>query len=128
MLPCQGNVIMTGAAGDWRLPLHRHHGAAGPGVRLLAGQLPRPLSGVRVATAANTLYMLGGQIVSSWRPCTNLRFQGRGADSSHEYYAEILRFQPDTEEWVLAGSMLQQRYDHASATIHFEDVRDVCFQ
>ena len=34
MLPC--HVIMTGAAGDWRLPLHRHHGAAGPGVRLLA--------------------------------------------------------------------------------------------
>ena len=51
-----------------------------------------------------------------------------GADSSHEYYAEILRFQPDTGEWARAGSMLQPRYDHAAATIHFEDVRDVCFQ
>ena len=48
----------------------------GSGSWRLAGLLPRPLSGVRVATAANTLYMLGGQIVSSWRPCTNLRVQG----------------------------------------------------
>ena len=36
----------------------------GSGSWRLAGLLPRPLSGVRVATAANTLYMLGGQIVS----------------------------------------------------------------
>ena len=101
----------------------------GSGSWRLAGQLPRPLSGVRVATVANTLH-------AGWADCTDciitaLLYQSPcsgGADSSHEYYAEILRFQPDTEEWVLAGSMLQQRYDHASATIHFEDVRDVCFQ
>ena len=36
----------------------------GSGSWRLAGQLPRPLSGVRVATVANTLYLLGGQIVS----------------------------------------------------------------
>ena len=97
----------------------------GSGSWRLAGLLPRPLSGVRVATVANTLYTLGGIMVMA--PLYQCSYAG-GADSSHEYYAEILRFQPDTGEWARAGSMLQPRYDHASATIHFEDVRDVCFQ
>ena len=34
----------------------------GSGSWRLAGLLPRPLSGVRVATVANTLYMLGGSL------------------------------------------------------------------
>ena len=101
----------------------------GSGSWRLAGQLPRPLSGVRVATGHRGQHSLP----AGWADCIMmaLLYQSPcsgGADSSHDYYAEILRFQPDTEEWVRAGSMLQQRYDHASATIHFEDVRDVCFQ
>ena len=120
---------MTGAAGGWRLPLHRHHGAAGPGVRLLAPGWPAAPPPVGCEGGHRGQHSLH----AGWADCiiTALLYQSPcsgGADSSHEYYAEILRFQPDTEEWVLAGSMLQQRYDHASATIHFEDVRDVCFQ
>ena len=31
--------------------------------RLAAGLLPRPMSGVRVATVANTLYLTGGIVI-----------------------------------------------------------------
>ena len=39
---------------------------------------------------------------------------------------EILEFHPNTEEWSLAGHMLEARYEHAVSTINFEDVRDHC--
>ena len=42
-------------------------------------------------------------------------------------YDEILEFRPDTEDWSLAGRMIEAREGHAVATINFEDVRDVCF-
>ena len=42
-------------------------------------------------------------------------------------YDEILEFRPDTEEWSLAGRMIQAREGHAVSTINFEDVKDVCF-
>ena len=42
-------------------------------------------------------------------------------------YDKILEFRPDTEDWSLAGRMLEARYKHAVSTINFEDVRDVCF-
>ena len=43
-------------------------------------------------------------------------------------YDEILEFCPDTEEWSLAGRMIEARNQHAVSTINFEDVRDVCFE
>ena len=50
-------------------------------------------------------------------------------DSNLHYYDEILEFHPDTEEWSLAGHMIEARYhQHTVTTINFEDVRDVCFQ
>ena len=39
-----------------------------------------------------------------------------------------LEFHPDTEEWSLAGHMIEARYQHTVSTINFEDVRDVCFE
>ena len=42
------------------------------------------------------------------------------------YTDEILEFRPDTEEWSLAGRMIQARSNHAVSTINFEDVRDHC--
>ena len=43
-------------------------------------------------------------------------------------YDEILVFRPDTEDWSLAGRMVEARYKHAVSTINFDDVRDVCFE
>ena len=39
---------------------------------------------------------------------------------------EILEFRPDTEEWSLAGHMVEARRDHAVSTINFEDVYLYC--
>ena len=41
-------------------------------------------------------------------------------------YDEILEFRPDTEDWSLAGRMLEARYKHAVSTINFEDVQNYC--
>ena len=43
------------------------------------------------------------------------------------YTDEILEFRPDTEDWSLAGRMIEAREGHAVATINFEDVKNVCF-
>ena len=42
------------------------------------------------------------------------------------YRDEILEFRPDTEDWSLAGRMVESRSDHAVSTINFEDVREWC--
>ena len=41
-------------------------------------------------------------------------------------YDEILEFRPDTEDWSLAGRMLEDRDGHAVSTINFEDVQKYC--
>ena len=41
-------------------------------------------------------------------------------------YDEILEFRPDTEDWSLAGHMLEARRDHAVSTINREDVYLYC--
>ena len=51
---------------------------------------------------------------------------GIGIDYDYDLYDEILEFHPDTEEWILAGRMIEARGGHAVSTINFEDVRDVC--
>ena len=53
---------------------------------------------------------------------------GIGIDYDYDLYDEILEFHPDTEEWILAGRMIEARGGHAVSTINFEDVRDVCFE
>ena len=50
----------------------------GSGSWRLAGLLPRPLSGVRVATVANTLYMLGGSLYHHGAPVSMFVFRGCG--------------------------------------------------
>ena len=50
----------------------------GSGSWRLAGLLPRPLSGVRVATVANTLYMLGGSLYHHCAPVYVSVFVFRG--------------------------------------------------
>ena len=42
------------------------------------------------------------------------------------YTDEILEFRPDTEEWSLAGHMLEARRDHAVSTINRGDVYLYC--
>ena len=49
-----------------------------------------------------------------------------GGSDDGDYSDEILQFHPDTEEWSLAGRMMETRWDHAVSTINFEDVRDHC--
>ena len=48
-----------------------------------------------------------------------------GYDNDHDY-DEILEFRPDTDDWSLAGRMVEARYDHAVSTINFEDVSAWC--
>ena len=43
-----------------------------------------------------------------------------------EAYDEILEFRPDTEDWSLAGRMLEARSRHAVSTINFGDVYPYC--
>ena len=45
-----------------------------------------------------------------------------------EVYDEIHQYHADTEEWSLAGRMIDTRASHAVSTINFEDVKDVCFE
>ena len=52
-------------------------------------------------------------------------FISGGYDNDHDY-DEILEFRPDTDDWSLAGRMVEARYDHAVSTINFEDVRAWC--
>ena len=53
-------------------------------------------------------------------------FMYSGGGSYPNYTNEILEFHPDTEDWSLAGHMVQARYDHAVSTITFEDVNKYC--
>ena len=41
-------------------------------------------------------------------------------------YDEILQYGEDSEEWILAGHMIEARVNHAVSTVQFEDVRDHC--
>ena len=43
-----------------------------------------------------------------------------------DFYDETLEFQPDTEEWSLAGRIFEARYAHAVSIINVEDVREIC--
>ena len=56
-----------------------------------------------------------------------------GYDGDYDYggdydYDEILQFDAATEEWRLAGRMVEPRGYHAVSTINFEDVGDVCVE
>ena len=49
-----------------------------------------------------------------------------GKDSNYDDYDEILEFRPDTEDWSLAGNMVEARAYPAVSTINFEDVQKYC--
>ena len=49
-----------------------------------------------------------------------------GYDSNHDRHDEILEYRPDTEDWSLAGRMIQARGGHAASTINFRDVHAWC--
>ena len=51
---------------------------------------------------------------------------GHGYDGTNHAYDEILEFRPDTEDWSLAGRMLEARSRHAVSTINFGDVYPYC--
>ena len=50
-----------------------------------------------------------------------------GLGFNNDTYDEILQFRPDTEDWSLAGHMLEARYQHAVSTINFEYVYQYCY-
>ena len=49
-----------------------------------------------------------------------------GGEDHQIGYDAILEFNPGTEQWALAGHMMESRYYHAMSTINFEDVREFC--
>ena len=49
-----------------------------------------------------------------------------GYDGTNHAYDEILEFRPDTEDWSLAGRMLEARSRHAVSTINFGYVYPYC--
>ena len=53
-------------------------------------------------------------------------YSGGKVSISSDEYNEILEFRPDTEDWSLAGRMLEARDYHAVSTINFEDVKKYC--
>ena len=49
-----------------------------------------------------------------------------GGQNYPDTYEEILEFRPDTEDWSLAGNMVEARAYPAVSTINFEDVQKYC--
>ena len=49
-----------------------------------------------------------------------------GSDENFVMYDEILQYEEHSEEWTLAGHMIEARVNHAVSTVQFEDVRDHC--
>ena len=104
--------------------------------RLVNGTLPRLMTGVRIDTIANIMYLTGKSLLfcdyigTGPVACTDVclcpggEVHGEGLDSTA--YDEILQFHPDTEEWTLTGRMIEARSSHAVSSIFFEDVRDYC--
>ena len=41
-------------------------------------------------------------------------------------YDEILQYGEDSEEWILAGHMIEARVNHAVSMVQFDDLRDHC--
>ena len=95
---------------------------------LATGLLPRPMAYMRVATVANTLYLTGRIVIILLVMMGRvlMLYPGGYNSPNPHYYDEILEFRPDTEDWSLAGRMLEARGWHAVSTINFEDVEDFC--
>ena len=108
--PLDSTELLVPGSGSWRLT---------------TGLLPRPMDSIKIASVANTLFLTGVVIILHHTLLfCNFIMSGGWAD---EAYDEILEFRPDTEDWSLAGRMIEAREGHAVATINFEDVRDVCY-
>ena len=107
--PLDSTELLVPGSGSWRLT---------------TGLLPRPMDSMKIASVANTLFLTGVAIILHHTLFCNFIMSGGWAD---EAYDEILEFRPDTEDWSLAGHMIEAREGHAVATINFEDVRDVCY-
>lgn len=73
--------------------------------RLVAGQLPRPIADMKLATVDNVLYLTGGL------------YNNNPSD-------QILQFNADTEEWSLVGRLMKATAGHAVSTVNWDDVKD----
>ena len=49
-----------------------------------------------------------------------------GSDENFVMYDEILQYEEDSEEWTLAGHMIEARVNHAVSVVQFDDVREHC--
>ena len=49
-----------------------------------------------------------------------------GSDENFVMYDEILQYGEDSEEWILAGHMIEARVNHAVSMVQFDDVREHC--
>ena len=58
--------------------------------------------------------------------CLYLGGHGYDGTNANHAYDEILEFRADTEDWSLAGRMLEARSRHAVSTINFGDVYPYC--
>ena len=136
--PCEVLLVTGGWQGGWYPMLSTELLVPGSGSWRLTGLLHRPMEGVGVATVDNTVFLTGDYIVHYCElgPCihiwTYVCIPG-GYDGDYDYggdydYDEILQFDAATEEWGLAGRMVEPRGYHAVSTINFEDVGDVCVE
>ena len=133
--PCEVLLVTGGWQGGWYPMLSTELLVPGSGSWRLTGLLHRPMEGVGVATVDNTVFLTGDYIIVSLGP-VYLQMFGcipGGYDGDYDYggdydYDEILQFDAATEEWRLAGRMVEPRGYHAVSTINFEDVRDVCVE
>jgi len=71
------------------------------------GDLPHSVEGIAAVNYRNTVYASGGY-------------------DGEDYFANILKFDPESGEWGLVGSMLAPRAYHAASLVNLEDVRDYC--
>ena len=78
-----------------------------PGGWRSVGRLPSARNAPRGITVANMIFVTGGRARS-------------GA------VAEILQFDPTSEEWVVTGQMKKERYAHAVTVMPFGLINEMC--
>ena len=76
-----------------------------------AGDLPSTIWGLREASLHGVLHVTGGDTTDG----------GTGGES-----ANILAWDPVSEEWAVAGHMLEARYQHGVTKIPLSAVASLC--
>ena len=89
------------------------------------GDLPHSVEGIAAINYRNTVYASGTSNYL-YLYMIFIQYVFTGGYDGEDYFANILKFDPESGEWGLVGSMLAPRAYHAASLVNLEDVRDYC--